>query len=122
MRDQLLIQRECITYNFWAEKGSTHPTCVESQVIGHQQHILNGCAQALDRHRGLVGLSFGIWITVHVLKIETGNNEGGSAENTLARLIQACIDDLLCLPIHLEIVLPGCAHPLSEQRLRFLTC
>src|SRR5258708_6978451 len=54
--DEPPVQVERVTYHFWTEERGAHPACIQAEIVGHQQHILYGCPQALNCHRRLIGL------------------------------------------------------------------
>src|ERR1700757_1767932 len=64
--DEPRVQLECRTYYLWAEERGAHPTSIQAEFIGHQQHILDGGSYALDRHRRLIRLPLLIGIMIQI--------------------------------------------------------
>src|SRR5579859_4080968 len=100
------------------EERGAHPAGIQAERIGGEEHILNGGAQALDRHDFFGALAAGIGIAVEIFEIEAGEDERGGGADALVGLRETGGDDLWRLAVHLQRALPVGAHRFRQSRLR----
>src|SRR5690348_6049480 len=83
MRDEALIEIKSLTGYFRAKKRCTHPASIQTELVSHQEHILDSSSQALNGHGYLIGLPFLIRIVIEIFQIEAGDDNGRSPQDAL---------------------------------------
>jgi len=117
MRRQRWVEIERIADDGRAEQRRAHPAAIQPQLVGHQQHVLDCAAQALDGHGCLGGVAIGVGVDIQVAQVQAWDHDRRRAQDALVRFAPPQLDRRRVLPIHCQLTPPFVAHRVGQALL-----